>query len=276
MGGNHSKISQESITNVIIQSVIEVTQSTSLITKASSDIKIDTTKANEIQGNQRFKCIDIFLRNNKDPGECIVLYPTLTVNNIFIKGVYNINSTITQVTKLTQQQQTDILNKITSQLTQKNEGIQIGNTAEENIKTFVDINIQSILKAAQDAKGTTDITNSVVITGGGVSGVTIDSFVDEIRTICQSDEVFQKNSLALTNDLESTLTQTSSLFGGLGGLITMIIVGIFGFFVILFMILFLIKYFKSKPTKIESTKSEPTKSEPTKIEPTKIEQKKTD
>ena len=187
-----TKIKQESVTENFIKSVLEVTQANSLITSSTSGITIDTNKAKELLYNARMEC----LNKGHTTKECLELYPENAVENIYIRGVMNINSTVSQFNKADQKQVNTIADKISSNLKNNIQGISMGS----NTSIEVSDTIKNVGEAIVNAYQTQDVKNvlsqQIIVTGSGVRGVTIDSTINAVNDVLQQNTAFQD---AMTN-----------------------------------------------------------------------------
>jgi hypothetical protein len=257
MGGNQSTIDQESLTNIVVSSTIQVTQSEASNINQSNTIILDTNLSQKLTDDSRQKCLELGLKYSKDPTNdmdkitknCILLYPEVILEGIKINGVLDVKKINTQIQALTQEQESDIIDKIKSSIKQTSSGITLGNNSDVTIKDFINENLSSLIQAIQTSVTDVNVDNQIVINGGGVRGILINSVTNDMVQNLQQNTNFQSNISKLTKDLEADVDQTSSLFGGFGKIILIIIICIVGFFIILFLIITLIKYSKKTNTK---------------------------
>lgn len=257
MGGNQSTIDQESLTNIVVSSTIQVTQSEASNINQSNTIILDTNLSQKLTDDSRQKCLELGLKYSKDPTNdmnkitknCILLYPEVIIEGVKINGVLDVKKINTQIQALTQEQESDIIDKIKSSIKQTSSGITLGNNSDVTIKDFINENLSSLIQAIQTSVTDVNVDNQIVINGGGVRGILINSVTNDMVQNLQQNTNFQSNISKLTKDLEADVDQTSSLFGGFGKIILIIIICIVGFFIILFLIITLIKYSKKTNTK---------------------------
>lgn len=249
MGGNQSIIDQESVTNICVSSIIQVTQQQASDIKQSNIIKIDMNKSNQITMNARLDCQKLFASYSKDISKdidkitknCKESYPLPTVEGVNIEGVLNVNLINSQTSDITAEQKMDIVDKIKSSVSQKS-GILSGNDSKVKIRDFINVNVSTIIETMQKSVNNLNVDNQIVINGGGVKGILLNSIVNDVVKNLQYNKVFQSNVTKLTKDLEADVSQT----GGLSNIILIIIISIVAFFIVLFLIITLIKISKSK------------------------------
>ena len=246
--GASSTITQDLVTRSFISSVIQSTQESITDPKIFSHVDFDTVRSNQITGEQRGKCVvDICKEKSSDKAlescakTCLLLFPDLRIENIQIGQVMNISGKVQQISKLSTEQVNDISQKIKASIDQKNSGIFSNANANVDIKSVVDSESKSVIESLQKSVASPEINQYVVMRGGGISGVTINSVVDLVYNNLQNTTQFSDSMNKLTQQIEASVKQSNSIFGGGGAMITGVIVAMIVFFVLLFVLITILK-----------------------------------
>jgi ABC-type antimicrobial peptide transport system permease subunit len=246
-----STITQDLVTRSFISSVIQSTQEAITDPKIFSNLTIDTEVASRVVGEQRNKCAVDLCKDksgkslDKCIANCILLNPNIDVHDIKVGQVMNVSGTVQQISNLSSQQINDISQKIKASIDQKNSGIFNNTKADVSIHDVVDTESRSVIESLQRSIASPEINQNVVIRGTGISGVMINSVVDLVYNNLQNTTQFTDSMNKLTQDIEASVKQSNSIFGGSGAMITGIIIGMVVFFILLFVLITLLKMKKS-------------------------------
>lgn len=237
--GNKVSITQKDITEIFTESVINVTQKDSVLTEQDISVQIDNEELVKKMIEARTECIK---ENVHTVDECIRSYPIsdISIHDITVEGVINIKTMSSSTSSITQQQQTDITDKIASKI-KKETDIDVGSDTRENISNTVKNHSSVITNVLQDTEFRTKLSDKVIIKGGNISGVTVKSISDSIYNSIKGQTVFSEAMENLTKDISTDIDQKSSLFGGANKTITLIIIFVVVFFICIFVVLTLMK-----------------------------------
>lgn len=242
MGGKVS-ITQEDITNIFTESVINVTQKDSMLTEEQISLYIDNTAVVTNLMENRLKC----LQGGTSVDDCLKEFPEsmTSVHDIAIEGVVNINALSSAGSTVSQEQQDKITDSITSKI-KKESDIDIGTSTKSKISNIVNEQASVVTNILQQTDFKSKMSENVIIKGGGISAVTLKSVIDSVYNSLKNQSTFTSAMTDLTKDIKSEIDQKNSAISNLNKTITLIIVFIVVLFILLFIAITVMKKNKNK------------------------------
>jgi len=138
MGGNQSKISVNTATENLVESIMNTTQKSAINTNISQDVLIDGREYARDQSAKYLACTRDNI--NKKPNEileiCMPLAPG-SIENVTVKGTFDISKSTTLTAKSVQDAASTIANNIKATQEQENSGFSINEKASTNIVSSI-------------------------------------------------------------------------------------------------------------------------------------------
>jgi uncharacterized membrane protein len=240
MGGNQSKVTVDNLTENLVNSVLETTQSSAMITNISQELLIDTTKYDKIMGQLYIECLK--LNRDRSPADMVKSCEKLElkgVSNISNKGLFNISKSTRQTSESIQQNASEIVNKIEAKQKQENSAFSMNQKTKTNIINRVKNVSDIIARTFNQMLDRNEFKTSLVIRSGNVSGVSTELVVNYLSNQLQQSKVLQEAIATTINEIKTDNTQTNS---GLG----LIIIIIIAVLVLIPVLYFSFRYFMRK------------------------------
>ena len=217
MGGNQSKISVNTATENLVESIMNTTQKSAINTNISQDVFIDGTEYAKIQSAAYLQCI----RENRNMLEiCKPLAPG-SIENVSVKGTFDITKYTTLTARSIQDAASNIVNDISAKQEQSNSGFSINEKAKTSILSSIKQHSKLIADTINEASSTDNFNQKLEIRSGNTKGVSMDLFIKQVTVQLNSVDVFQKSVQDTIQTLETENTQKNS---GLGNILIAVVV----------------------------------------------------
>ena len=222
MGGNQSKISVNTATENLVESIMNTTQKSAINTNISQDVLIDGREYFRDQSAKYLKCTTE--NRNRNPDDilkiCMPLAPG-SIEDVTVKGTFDITKYTTLTAKSIQDAASNIVNDISAKQTQTNSGFSVNEKAKTNIISSIKQHSKLIADTINEASSTDNFNQKLEIRSGNTKGVSLDLFIKQVTVQLNSVDVFQKSVQDTIQKLETENSQTNS---GLGNILIAVVV----------------------------------------------------
>lgn len=222
MGGNQSKISVNTATENLVESIMNTTQKSAINTNISQDVLIDGREYLRDQSEKYNKCTRE--NRNRNPDDilkiCMPLAPG-SIENVRVKGTFDITKYTTLTAKSIQDAASNIVNDISAKQEQSNSGFSINQKAKTSILSSIKQHSKLIADTINEASSTDNFNQKLQIFSGNTKGVSMDLFIKQVTVQLNSVDVFQKSVQDTIQKLETENTQKNS---GLGNILIAVVV----------------------------------------------------
>ena len=222
MGGNQSKISVNTATENLVESIMNTTQKSAINTNISQDVLIDGSEYFRDQSAKYLKCTTE--NRNRNPDDilkiCMPLAPG-SIEDVTVKGTFDITKYTTLTAKSIQDSASNIVNDISAKQEQSNSGFSINEKAKTNIVSSIKQHSKLIADTINEASSTDNFNQKLEIRSGNTKGVSMDLFIKQVTVQLNTVDVFQKSVQDTIQKLETENTQTNS---GLGNILIAVVV----------------------------------------------------
>ena len=222
MGGNQSKISVNTATENLVESIMNTTQKSAINTNISQDVLIDGREYARDQSAKYLACTRDNI--NKKPNEileiCMPLAPG-SIENVTVKGTFDISKSTTLTAKSVQDAASTIANNIKATQEQENSGFSINEKASTNIVSSIKQHSKLIADTINEAMSNDNFNQKLEIRSGNTKGVSMDLFIKQVTVDLNTVDVFQQSVQDTIQDIETKNTQKNS---GLGNILIAVVV----------------------------------------------------
>ena len=222
MGGNQSKISVNTATENLVESIMNTTQKSAINTNISQDVLIDGREYARDQSAKYLACTRDNI--NKKPNEileiCMPLAPG-SIENVTVKGTFDISKSTTLTAKSVQDAASTIANNIKATQEQENSGFSINEKASTNIVSSIKQHSKLIADTINEAMSNDNFNQKLEIRSGNTKGVSMDLFIKQVTVDLNTVDVFQQSVQDTIQDIETKNTQKNS---GLGNILIVVVV----------------------------------------------------
>jgi hypothetical protein len=222
MGGNQSKISVNTATENLVESIMNTTQKSAINTNISQDVLIDGREYARDQSAKYLACTRDNI--NKKPNEileiCMPLAPG-SIEDVTVKGTFDISKSTTLTAKSIQDSASNIVNDISAKQEQSNSGFSINEEAKTNIVSNIKQHSKLIADTINEAMSTDNFNQKLEIRSGNTKGVSMDLFIKQVTVDLNTVDVFQQSVQDTIQDIETKNTQKNS---GLGNILIVVVV----------------------------------------------------
>ena len=222
MGGNQSKISVNTATENLVESIMNTTQKSAINTNISQDVIIDTTEYSRIQSTKYNECLrDNISRKFNETLEFCKLIAPVGVSGILVKGTFDISKSTTLTAKSIQDAASNIVNDISAKQEQSNSGFSINEKASTNIVSSIKQHSKLIADTINEAMSNDNFNQKLEIRSGNTKGVSMDLFIKQVTVQLNTIDVFQKS---VQDTIQTLATENTQKNSGLGNILIAVVV----------------------------------------------------
>lgn len=218
-GGNSTNITSTSIQNSTITAVTQILQSSSNSASTTESLNIDCNQFNKDITTAYLSCLDKVKNpdGSIDPAKVIAICgPIQTMkcgaDHVDFSSTLHVNLTSDQISQIQQDLSSNLSDTIKSQIQQDNGPLEFDNNANNSVTSVANAVTTIMTLQTLQSLSTLDNVESITVSGGTVSFVSMNTVVDFLSKISQSSTAFITSTTKLAADLEAVNDQSSGLF----------------------------------------------------------------